>query len=165
MDVLKVPGMREIRVPYDNQIVLRVLDGEAASEPLLSLVIPAMDEAAVVGEFLDWCRVGIDKARIAAEIVIVDSSIYRTGDIAFARGARVLGTPRRGLGRAYIDAIPFVRGRYVLMGDADCTYDFRELSGFVEKFEQGCEFIMGSRFAGAIEPGAMPALHRTSARP
>jgi glycosyltransferase involved in cell wall biosynthesis len=160
MDVSKAPGMREIRVPYDNEIVLRVPAGETASEPLLSVVIPAMDEEAVVGEFLDWCRVGINKARIAAEIIIIDSSSDRTGEIALARGARVLRTPRRGLGRAYIDAIPFVRGRYVLMGDADCTYDFRELSGFVEKFEQGCEFIMGSRFTGAIEPGAMPALHR-----
>jgi hypothetical protein len=141
MDVSRVPGTHEIRVPYDNEIVLRVPAGEAVSEPLLSVVIPAMDEEAVVGEFLDWCRVGIENARIAAEIIIVDSSSDRTGEIALASGARVLRTPRRGLGRAYIDAIPFVRGRYVLMGDADCTYDFRELSGFVEKFEQGCEFI------------------------
>ena len=80
--------------------------------------------------------------------------------MAVARGARVLQTPRRGLGRAYIDAIPYVRGKYVLMGDADCTYDFRELAGFVEKFREGCEFVMGSRFRGYIEPGSMPALHR-----
>jgi hypothetical protein len=71
-----------------------------------------------------------------------------------------LKTPKRGLGRAYIDALPYIRGRYVLMGDADCTYDFRELAGFVERFRAGDEFVMGSRFRGYIEPGSMPKLHR-----
>jgi hypothetical protein len=80
--------------------------------------------------------------------------------LALAHGARVLRTPKRGLGRAYIDAIPYIRGKYVLMGDADCTYDFRELSGFVEQFRAGCEFIMGSRFRGSIAPHSMPVLHR-----
>ena len=75
-------------------------------------------------------------------------------------GARVLRVPKRGLGRAYIDAIPYIRGKYVLMGDADCTYDFRLLEVFVEKFHQGYEYIMGSRFRGSIEPDSMPALHR-----
>jgi hypothetical protein len=160
MDVSRAEGLREIRVPYDNEILLRVPAGEAAAEPLLSIVIPAMDEEAVIGEFLGWCREGIANAGIAAEIIIVDSSSDRTGEIALAEGARVLSSPKRGLGRAYIDAIPFIRGRYVLMGDADCTYDFRELKGFVEKLEQGYEFVMGSRFAGTIQSGAMPALHR-----
>src|SRR5207253_7809208 len=61
---------------------------------------------------------------------------------------------------AYIDAIPYIRGKYILMGDADCTYDFRLLEPFVEKFHQGYQYIMGSRFRGSIEPDAMPALHR-----
>ena len=72
----------------------------------------------------------------------------------------MLKTPRRGLGRAYIDALPFIRGRYVVMGDADCTYDFRELAPFVERFREGYEFVMGSRWQGYIEPGSMPFLHR-----
>ncbi len=72
----------------------------------------------------------------------------------------MLRTPKRGLGRAYIDALPYIRGQYVLMGDADCTYDFRELAPFVETFRAGDEFVMGSRFKGYIEPGSMPALHR-----
>jgi hypothetical protein len=72
----------------------------------------------------------------------------------------VLQTPKRGLGRAYIDAVPYIRGRYVLMGDADCTYDFRELAPFVERLRAGDEFVMGSRFKGEIERHAMPALHR-----
>jgi hypothetical protein len=80
--------------------------------------------------------------------------------MAVAGGARVLKTPKRGLGRAYIDALPYIRGRYVVMGDADCTYDFRQLAGFVERFDQGYEFVMGSRWKGSIESGAMPFLHQ-----
>jgi hypothetical protein len=72
----------------------------------------------------------------------------------------VLRTTPRGLGHAYIDAIPYIRGKYVLMGDADCTYDFREISPFVNRFRAGYEFVMGSRFKGYIESRAMPALHR-----
>ena len=103
---------------------------------------------------------GLEQAGIAGEILIVDSSADRTAEIALERGARVLKTPKRGLGRAYIDALPFVRGRYIVMGDADCTYDFRLLAPFVERFHDGYEFVMGSRWRGTIEPGSMPALHR-----
>ena len=98
---------------------------------------------------------------MVGEILIVDSSHRRAPpSSALAGGARVLRTPKRGLGRAYIDALPFIRGKYVLMGDCDCTYDFRELAPFVEKFRGGAEFVMGSRFRGYIEPGSMPPLHR-----
>ncbi|OLD69475.1 MAG: glycosyl transferase family 2, partial [Acidobacteria bacterium 13_1_40CM_2_56_11] len=61
---------------------------------------------------------------------------------------------------AYIDALPFIRGEYVLMGDADCTYDFRQLAAFMERFHDGYEYVMGSRFQGYIEPGSMPVLHQ-----
>ena len=143
----------------DETVRLMVPENDVAN-PEVSIVIPALDEEKTILEFLSWCREGIQKSRVAAEILIVDSSADRTAELALAAGARVLRTPRRGLGRAYIEALPFVRGRYVLMGDADCTYDFRELGHFVEKFQEGYEFVMGSRFRGYIEPGAMPALHR-----
>jgi len=129
-------------------------------DPEFSIVVPALNEEITIGRFVDWCKEGISRAGIAAEILIVDSSTDRTVEIALAHGARVLKVPRRGLGRAYIDAVAHVRGRYVIMGDADCTYDFRRLEEFVAKFREGYEFIMGSRFAGSIEDGAMPALHR-----
>ncbi len=120
-------------------------------DPELSIVIPALDEEITIGRFVDWCKEGIAAVGIQAEILIIDSSNDRTAEIAVAHGARVLKTPKRGLGRAYIDAIPYIRGRYVLMGDADCTYDFRELHAFIDKFRAGFEFIMGSRFAGSID--------------
>jgi glycosyltransferase involved in cell wall biosynthesis len=130
------------------------------SDPELSIVIPALDEEVTIGDFVDWCQEGLRKAGVVGEILIIDSSSDRTAEIALSKGARVLSTPKRGLGRAYIDALPFIRGRYVLMGDADCTYDFRELTPFVERMREGYEFVMGSRWKGYIEPGSMPKLHR-----
>ena len=103
---------------------------------------------------------GLRRAQVRGEILIVDSSTDRTAELALLQGARVLRTPKRGLGRAYIDASSYIRGRYVLMGDADCTYDFRELGPFVEKLRDGYDFAMGSRWLGTIEEGSMPALHR-----
>lgn len=129
-------------------------------DPEFSIVIPALNVEITIERFVNWCKEGISAAGIQAEILIIDSSADRTAEIALAAGARVLKTPKRGLGRAYIDAVPYMRGRYILMGDADCTYDFRQIGGFVASFRAGYEFIMGSRFAGSIEDGAMPALHR-----
>ncbi|MFZ0215141.1 MAG: glycosyltransferase family 2 protein, partial [Candidatus Dormiibacterota bacterium] len=128
--------------------------------PEVSIVIPACNERLTVGDFVDWCKEGLARAGARGEVVIVDSSDDDTAEVALAHGARVLSVPRRGLGQAYIDAIPYIRGAYVLMGDADCTYDFRELEAFVRQFREGREFVMGSRWLGSIEPGSMPALHR-----
>jgi glycosyltransferase involved in cell wall biosynthesis len=128
--------------------------------PEVSVVIPALNEELTVGEFVDWCQEGFRRAGVRGEVLIIDSGTDRTTEIALARGARVLKSPKRGLGRAYIDALPFIRGPFVVMGDADCTYDFRDLGLFVEKFRQGYEYVMGSRFRGSIEAGAMPPLHR-----
>jgi len=145
-------------------VELLVPDDDVA-DPLVSIVIPALNEELTITEFLAWCHQGLRDAGVAGEIVIVDSSTDRTAELALAAGARVLRTPRRGLGRAYIDAVPFIRGTYVVMGDADCTYDFRLLKPFVERFEEGNEFVMGSRWKGSIEPGAMPWLHRYAGTP
>ena len=129
-------------------------------DPEVSVVIPAVNEELTIAEFVAWCHEGLEAAGLRGEILIVDSSSDRTGELALEGGARVLKTPKRGLGRAYIDAIPFIRGRYVVMGDADLTYDFRLLGPFVEKLREGNEFVMGSRWLGSIEDGSMPALHR-----
>jgi len=145
--------------PVDKDVTLFVPDADVA-DPELSIVIPALNEELTVGRFVDWCREGLREANIRGEIIIVDSSSDRTAEIALSRGARVLKTPKRGLGRAYIDALPFIRSEYVLMGDADCTYDFRQLAAFMERFHGGYEYVMGSRFQGYIEPGSMPMLHQ-----
>ena len=138
-----------------------LLPADAEPGPVdVSIVVPALNEEITAGEFVDWCREGLQKAGVTGQILIVDSSTDNTPDIVLAHGGEVLRTPRRGLGRAYIDAVSYIRGKWVVMGDADLTYDFRELSPFVAAFRQGAEFVMGSRFRGSIERGAMPALHR-----
>jgi glycosyltransferase involved in cell wall biosynthesis len=126
----------------------------------LSIVVPALNEEITVGEFVDWCKEGLRRVGLNGQILIIDSSSDNTPEIVLEHGGEVLRTPRRGLGRAYIDAIPYIRGKWIIMGDADLTYDFRELGPFVEEFRKGAEFIIGSRFRGNIEKGAMPGLHR-----
>ena len=143
------PSEVELFVPADD-----------TAAPELSIVIPALDEELTIVEFVRWCKQGLADAGVEGEVLIVDSSKDRTTELALAEGARVLRVPKRGLGRAYIDALPHIRGKWVLMGDADCTYDFRLLSGFVERFRDGYEYVMGSRWKGSIEKGAMPPLHQ-----
>ena len=126
----------------------------------VSIVVPSLNEEITVGEFVDWCKEGLQRAGVKGQILIVDSSTDKTPEIVLAHGGEVLRTPKRGLGRAYIDAAPSIRGKWIIMGDADLTYDFRELTPFVEAFRKGAEFVMGSRFRGSIEEGAMPGLHR-----
>jgi glycosyltransferase involved in cell wall biosynthesis len=142
-----------------DDVVLLVPEGDV-DDPEVSIVVPALNERLTIVQFVTWCRAGLAEAGVAGEIVIVDSSTDETAQLALQHGARVVRAPKRGLGRAYLDAMPFIRGRFVIMGDADCTYDFRRLRPFIEKLGEGYEFVMGSRFKGYIEPGAMPALHR-----
>ena len=147
-------------IKVDDAEIQLLVPSQDVADPELSIVIPALNEELTIGQFVDWCMQGLQRAGVKGEVLIIDSSTDSTADIALAKGARVLKTPKRGLGRAYIDAIPFIRGQYVLMGDADCTYDFRELEPFMEKFRQGYEYVMGSRFKGSIEKKAMPPHHR-----
>lgn len=156
---LAVPGVGAYASARDPQVILLV-PADDAQEPEVTLLVPAVNEEITIAEFVAWCHEGLAAANATGEILIVDSSDDATPQIAVAGGARVLHTPRRGLGRAYIDAIPHVRGRYVIMGDADCTYDFRNLAPFVEAMRDGTEYAMGSRWKGSIETGAMPPLHQ-----
>ncbi|MBY3039239.1 glycosyltransferase family 2 protein [Rhizobium laguerreae] len=144
---------------HDPELTLLTPDDDVA-EPEVTILVPSLNEELTIGTFVDWCREGIAASGAAVEILIVDSSTDRTPEIARDRGARVLRTPKRGLGRAYIDAIPFVRGKFIIMGDADCTYDFRQITPFIAAFREGADFVMGSRFKGSIEDNAMPPLHR-----
>jgi glycosyltransferase involved in cell wall biosynthesis len=130
------------------------------TDPELSIVIPTMNEQLTITDFVHWCHEGLADAGISGEILIADSSTDATAERALEAGARVLRVPMRGIGVAYREAIRYARGRYIMMGDADCTYDFRGLKPFVERFHEGYKFVIGSRLRGSIEPGAMPGLHR-----
>ncbi len=130
------------------------------AKPEVSVVVPALNEELTIGEFIDWCWEGFNSAGVVGEVIIVDSSTDRTEEIALSRGAIVVRSPKKGLGQAYIDSLDYISGEFVLMGDCDLTYDFRELGDFVNSFREGYEFVIGSRFRGSIEKGAMPGLHR-----
>src|SRR5207247_1035509 len=131
-DDWKPPRRRAGDVPSDPDVrLLRPKDD--VQDPEISIVVPALNEELTMEQFLDWCKEGLARIGRPGEVLIISSSNDRTNQIALEKGARVLVTPRRGVGRAYIDAVPFIRGKYVILGDADCTYDFREIAPFVEK--------------------------------
>jgi glycosyltransferase involved in cell wall biosynthesis len=151
---------KDNKILQNDQEIKLILPEDDCTSPELTILIPALNESLTIAEFISWCKEGAAKAGVEAEILIVDSSTDNTSEIALAAGARVLKTPKRGLGRAYIDALPFARGKYLILGDCDLTYDFREIAPFVEAMRRGSEFVMGSRFRGFIEKGSMPCLHR-----
>lgn len=131
----------------------------------VSIVIPCLNEEKTIGETISSIKEGLSLAKLSGEILIADSSIDNSPKIAESLGARVISVPKRGLGQAYIDSIPNIKGRYVVMGDADCTYDFKEIDKFTKKLDEGYEYVMGTRIKGFIENGAMPALHRYFGNP
>ena len=94
--------------PIDTELLVPGNDVEA---PVLSIVVPALNEQLTIADFIAWCHEGLSQVNIPGEILIVDSSTDRTAEIAVGAGARVLRTPKRGLGRAYLDALPFIRGK------------------------------------------------------
>ena len=153
-------GLKALRSSDQDPEIQLLIPVDDVEDPEVSIVIPAVNEELCISDFVAWCHEGLRRAGTRGEILIVDSSTDSTPDLALAGGARVLRTPKRGLGRAYIDAIPYIRGRYVIMGDADCTYDFRNLDVFVQRLREGYELAMGSRWLGSIEAGSMPALHQ-----
>src|SRR2546430_6901236 len=109
---IRTAGWRE-SVEGDPELLLMV-PRDDVDDPELSIVIPALNEELTIGRFVDWCLHGLQQANVRGEIIIIDSSSDLTAEIALTRGARVLKAPKRGLGRAYIDALPFIRGDYVL---------------------------------------------------
>jgi glycosyltransferase involved in cell wall biosynthesis len=138
---------------------------ERVDELTLSVVIPCLNEAdsieLVVGKAMDTMR----REGIAGEVIVADNgSTDGSRELAERAGARVIREPRRGYGSAYLAGFAAARGRYILMGDADDTYDFTQLGAFLEPLEAGADMVIGNRFA-KIHPGAMPWLHRYVGNP
>jgi len=132
---------------------------------MVSVVIPCLNEAETIEECITRARAGLDAGNIAGEIVVADNgSDDGSADIAEAAGARVVHEDRRGYGSAYLAGFDAARGRYVVMADADLTYDFAEIPRFIEPLEEGADFVIGDRMDN-IHPGAMPWLHRYVGNP
>jgi glycosyltransferase involved in cell wall biosynthesis len=132
----------------------------------LTILMPCLDEAETLEVCITKARRFLDESGIAGEVLIADNgSTDGSQALAVAAGARVVPVARRGYGSALIAGIENARGRYVIMGDADDSYDFSKLGEFVRELRAGADLVMGNRFAGGIEPGAMPALHRYLGNP
>jgi glycosyltransferase involved in cell wall biosynthesis len=132
----------------------------------LSVVMPCLDEAATVGVCVKKAVDALERHGIRGEVVIADNgSTDGSQQIAREAGARVVPVERRGYGSALQAGIAAARGEFVLMADADDTYDFSQLDQFVAKLREGYDLVMGNRFQGKILPGAMPPLHRYLGNP
>ncbi|MFH1552844.1 MAG: glycosyltransferase family 2 protein [Candidatus Omnitrophota bacterium] len=131
------------------------------NEILLSVVMPCLNEEETVGTCIKKAFSSIEKMGIKGEVVIADNgSTDRSISIAESLGARVVAESIKGYGKALIKGISESRGKYVLMGDADDSYDFSSIEGFVEKLKEGYDLVMGTRLKGEIKKGAMSLSHR-----
>jgi glycosyltransferase involved in cell wall biosynthesis len=132
----------------------------------VSVVMPCLNEARTVGRCVDKAVHSLRAMGVRGEVIVADNgSTDGSQDLARAHGARVVSVARRGYGSALQAGIAAARGRYVIMGDADDSYDFSKLEAFVERLRQGNELVMGNRFRGGIMPGAMPPLHQYFGNP
>lgn len=138
----------------------------SAASPEVSVVIPCLNEAASIAFCIDKALAAFEKAGINGEVIVSDNgSTDGSIEIAQKHGARVVNATRRGYGNALRKGIDDARGQFIIMGDADDSYDFSEVPKLVEKWKAGFPFVMGNRFTGEIKPGAMPPLHQTIGNP
>lgn len=132
----------------------------------LSIVMPCLNEARTLGACLRKARTFLECHGVAGELIVADNgSSDGSQALAQSLGARVVPVGRRGYGAALRAGIDASRGRFVVMGDSDDSYDFSALAPFLERLRAGDELVVGNRFQGGIAPGAMPALHRYLGNP
>jgi glycosyltransferase involved in cell wall biosynthesis len=132
----------------------------------LTILMPCLNEAETLATCISKARSFLARAGIRGEILIADNgSTDGSQAIATSNAARVVTVPSRGYGSALRTGIRAARGRYIIMGDCDDSYDFSRLDQFVEKLRDGYQLVMGNRFKGGILPGAMPPLHRYLGNP
>jgi glycosyltransferase involved in cell wall biosynthesis len=132
----------------------------------LTILMPCLNEAATVGSCIAKARGFLERAGIEGEVLVADNgSDDGSRALAERAGARVVEVARRGYGAALAGGIAAARGRYIIMGDADDSYDFGHLDGFVARLREGYPLVMGNRFRGGIRKGAMPFLHRYLGNP
>jgi hypothetical protein len=133
--------------------------------PRVSVVIPCLNEAEAIERCVASAREALEAASLAGEVIVVDNgSDDGSAELAAQAGATVVHEPRRGYGSAYLSGFAAARGDYIVMADADLTYDFGEIPRFVSCLDEGAELAMGNRMQD-IRPGAMPWLHRYVGNP
>jgi glycosyltransferase involved in cell wall biosynthesis len=138
----------------------------APPTPDISVVMPCLNEEESVAHCVALALEGIRRSGLTGEVIVCDNgSTDRSVELAAAAGARVVHQPRRGYGSAYRKGFDAARGRFLVMGDSDGSYDFSELHKFIAPIEAGNDYVLGSRFGGQILPGAMPWSHRYIGNP
>lgn len=155
-----------------TEVAAAALDGadagaDAGTGPVeISIVLPCLNEEDAIGGCIDSIHEIIATRGLSAEILVVDNaSTDRSAEIARAHGARVVHQPVRGYGNAYLKGFAEARGTYIVMADADNTYDFNDIEAFVEPLRQGYDLVMGNRFSGRMAKGAMTWSHRYIGNP
>jgi glycosyltransferase involved in cell wall biosynthesis len=139
---------------------------ESSRRPEVSVVIPCLNEAAGIVQVVTEARDGLRAAGLSGEIIVVDNaSEDDSAELARGAGATVVTETRRGYGSAYLAGLAAARGDYVVMADADGTYPLDRLGEFAERLRDGADLVLGSRFQGTIEPGAMPWPNRYIGNP
>ena len=134
--------------------------------PLVSLVIPTLNEAKTIGGCIQQANAVFKEMGIDGEIIVVDSSSDDTPVIAKAFGATVVVPEKLGYGNAYLYGFKHATGKYIVLMDGDLTYDPREIGKLISSLQNGCiDMVLGTRLKGEIKPGAMPALHRYIGNP
>jgi len=142
-----------------------LVDQGDRSVPLVSVVIPCLNEAENIEECVGSARAALERMQVPGEVVVADNdSEDDSARLAERAGARVVVERRRGYGSAYLAGFAASRGRYIVMADADLTYDFNDIPRFVQALEGGAEMVIGDRMDN-IHPGAMPWLHRYVGNP
>jgi hypothetical protein len=132
----------------------------------LTILMPCLNEAETIAACINKASEYLARSGVAGEILIADNgSSDGSVEYALARGVRVVAVTERGYGAALRAGIAAAQGRFVVMGDADDSYDFSRLDPFLAKLRDGCDLVIGNRFAGGIAPGAMPFLHRYLGNP
>ena len=141
-------------------------NGQKAPPIELTILMPCLNEAETLGICIEKALGFLRRSGISGEVLIADNgSSDGSQEIAARLGARVTHVPEKGYGAALIAGIAAARGRYVIMGDSDDSYDFSVLDPFIAKLRDGFDLVMGNRFKGGIAPGAMPPLHRYLGNP
>jgi glycosyltransferase involved in cell wall biosynthesis len=136
------------------------------SEKELTILMPCLNEAETIALCISKAITFLKEARVNGEVLIADNgSSDGSQEIARLLKARVIAVEKRGYGSALIGGMGKARGRYIIMGDADDSYDFSRLESFLEKLRGGADLVMGNRFKGGIATGAMPFLHRYLGNP
>jgi glycosyltransferase involved in cell wall biosynthesis len=131
-----------------------------------SIVMPCLNEAETLAVCIQKAQRSLDEHKVVGEIIVADNgSSDGSQEIATRLGARVVNVAARGYGSALMAGIAAARGEFVIMGDADDSYDFATLGPFIGQLRAGYDLVMGNRFLGGIRPGAMPALHRYLGNP